>query len=191
MTIYELLTVLAVLTNAGLLVYTIDVMPSYSPSDHVWAFITFQFVCYSSLYTAHLFIPDTPKDVIIQLQRGDILVERIIQNVPEKGRTSNDILAEMRRDGILTGKINKVDSDEESEEDESTGGFFSTSLFGGGEGTGGRTEIGKKFTGAPQAFKGSISYRKAAFVGSPESRFSTLSHSKQNSTKHHVWQSQV
>ena len=93
MTIYELLTVLAVLTNAGLLVYTIDVMPSYSPSDHVWAFITFQFVCYSSLYTAHLFIPDTPKDVIIQLQRGDILVERIIQNVPEKGRTSNDILA--------------------------------------------------------------------------------------------------
>lgn len=46
-TIFLMLAVAAVLTNAGLIAFTMDVLDAYSESTKFWIFIGFQWICFS------------------------------------------------------------------------------------------------------------------------------------------------
>ncbi len=45
--IFLMISVAAVITNAGLAVFTMDVLDSYSEAFRFWTFILFQWVCFA------------------------------------------------------------------------------------------------------------------------------------------------
>eukprot|EP00622_Pseudochattonella_farcimen_P005099 FR740645.1.p1 GENE.FR740645.1~~FR740645.1.p1 ORF type:complete len:140 (+),score=2.39 FR740645.1:269-688(+) len=105
MTIYVLVSIFAVVTNAGLLMFTVDLFPSWSAVSKVWGFYVIQVVLYTAMYAAQVVIPDTPVDVEIQLKRGKALISRIINRSPDEDYNSaQEITEELRSEGFLKGK---------------------------------------------------------------------------------------
>jgi anoctamin-10/anoctamin-7 len=68
----------AVVTNAALIVFTMDLLNHYSTYRKFWIFIGFQWVMFTGQYVLATLVDDVPQQVEIQLQRADFINRKII-----------------------------------------------------------------------------------------------------------------
>jgi hypothetical protein len=76
-------TTICVVTNAGLIVFTMEVLKMYSDMTRMWIFIGFQWALFSLQYIIQVIIPDEPLQVGIQKQRANFLVSKILNKVKD------------------------------------------------------------------------------------------------------------
>ena len=79
--IFTFLSVAAVVTNAGLAVFTMDTFDNFSDSVRMWMFICFQYVCFMLQGLIMAVVPDEPEERVIQLKRTEFIVDKIIDKV--------------------------------------------------------------------------------------------------------------
>jgi len=95
-TIFLLISVAAVITNAGIVAFTSDTLDEITEAignDDVrfWFFIGFQWTCFLFQAALMAIIPDVPEDVEIQMNRCEYLSQKVIDFVPDdEGRELND-----------------------------------------------------------------------------------------------------
>lgn len=82
-TIFLTLSVIAVVTNAGLTVFTMNCLDHFSLVVRYWIFILFQWVCFTLQVIIMEAIPDVPEDIEIQLQRTEFIVDKLIDKVAD------------------------------------------------------------------------------------------------------------
>lgn len=82
--ILEIMSSLAVMTNAGIIVFTMNTFDEKSHSFRLWYFILFQWILLGFQMGLRAVIPDVPPEVTIQMARQKILVERAIYKIPGK-----------------------------------------------------------------------------------------------------------
>lgn len=78
-----MISIIAVVTNAGLTVFTMDVLDSYSETFRYWVFILFQWVCFILQAFIMAIIPDIPEEIEIQIERQDFIVRKLIDKVAD------------------------------------------------------------------------------------------------------------
>ena len=78
-----LLAIAAVLTNAGLIAFTMDVLDEYSETVRYWVFVGFQWLCFSLQMIIMEAIPDCPEEIDIQLQRTEFIERKLIDRVAD------------------------------------------------------------------------------------------------------------
>lgn len=80
-TIFLIISVSAVITNAALTVFTMDTLDGFSFQFRMWVFIGFQWACFALQMIIMAVIPDVPEEIDIQLQRTDFIVDKLIDKV--------------------------------------------------------------------------------------------------------------
>ena len=78
------MSVAAVLTNAGLITFTMSTFNSHSTSTRFWIFVAFQWACFALQYIIMEAIPDVPEEIEIQLQREEFIVRKLIDKVGDE-----------------------------------------------------------------------------------------------------------
>lgn len=81
--IFLALSVIAVVTNAGLTVFTMNCLDHLNLVARYWIFILFQWVCFILQVIIMEAIPDVPEDIDIQLQRTEFIVKKLIDKVAD------------------------------------------------------------------------------------------------------------
>eukprot|EP01035_Chromulina_nebulosa_P019942 gene19942-25908_t len=120
-TIFTILSVASVVTNAGLICFTMDVLsggsnsntqdPSYSYAGKLWIFLGFQWVMLSIQFILSAAIPDIPEQVDIQLQRANFIVSKIINQdsdedfIDPKHAESAETFGANKRSSLVTTVI--------------------------------------------------------------------------------------
>jgi len=82
--IFTIISVAAVITNAGLICFTMDVLWKYSLEGRLWIFIGFQWVLIGIQFIAQAVIPDVPREVEIQEQRIEFINEKVVEKVADE-----------------------------------------------------------------------------------------------------------
>jgi len=82
--VFNLLIIMAVSTNAGLICFVMKNVLTCSPAMKVWAFVIIQYGVFSLMYAVQEYVPDVPEDVELQLQRASYLVSKVIERVPDE-----------------------------------------------------------------------------------------------------------
>ncbi|CAM9174547.1 unnamed protein product, partial [Ectocarpus fasciculatus] len=82
--VMSIISVIAIVTNAGLICFTMDVLDDFSLSERIWIFFTFQWLLILVQQLIAYVIPDEPHDFIIQRQRTAFIVEKVINKVPDE-----------------------------------------------------------------------------------------------------------
>eukprot|EP01039_Chlorochromonas_danica_P004477 gene4477-4905_t len=82
--IFLMISVAAVITNAALTVFTMDTLDSFSFQLRMWIFVGFQWVCFSLQMIIMAVIPDVPEEIDIQLERRDFIVSKLIDKVEDE-----------------------------------------------------------------------------------------------------------
>lgn len=90
---YTVIAVAAVLTNAGITCFTMDVLSGYSDRIVYTVFIVFQLSCFAFQYCLMAVIPDEPEEVSIQMQRTEFLVEKFIKETPDDDFVLTELVA--------------------------------------------------------------------------------------------------
>lgn len=83
MTIFQFISVAAVITNGGLICFTMDVLP-YSLLTRVWLFIGFQWTLLLLQFGASEIVPDEPGDVSTQKERMEFITSKVIDRVEDE-----------------------------------------------------------------------------------------------------------
>jgi len=73
----------AVITNAALTVFTMNVLDSFSDSFRFWIFIGFQWICFSAQAIIMEAIPDEPEEIVFHKRRAVHLESKIIDRVED------------------------------------------------------------------------------------------------------------
>lgn len=82
--IFTLLAMVSVVTNAGLTVFTMDLLGHYRVAVQYWVFVLFQWVCFSLQVVVMFVIPDIPEAVRIQLRRTHFIVSKLIDKLADE-----------------------------------------------------------------------------------------------------------
>jgi hypothetical protein len=80
-TIFSLIATICVVTNAGIVVFTMRVLTMYSITLRMWLFIGFQWLIFTIQYIVEVAIPDEPYEVQIQIQRADFICNKLLKKV--------------------------------------------------------------------------------------------------------------
>lgn len=75
LSILQLTAVISVLTNSGILCFTMDLI-TFSGTGKIWLFIGFQYFIFVAMAIFAYLVDDVPYEVTIQLQRQEYLAER-------------------------------------------------------------------------------------------------------------------
>lgn len=75
--------VAGVVTNAGLIVFTMDVLDEYEDYIRYWVFILFQWAVYGFQSILMALVPDIPEEVAIQTERSEYFVSKLIDKEKE------------------------------------------------------------------------------------------------------------
>lgn len=89
--IFEVVAYAAVLVNSGLVAFTGSNAINYTWSERVWIFFGMAAGIFVVKYVIAEYIPDTPQEVDIQLQRQAFYYDKLVHNVPDD---DNDALLE-------------------------------------------------------------------------------------------------
>jgi hypothetical protein len=81
--IFVLTSIVSVVTNAGLIIYTMTVFDFLPLSSKLFIFIGFQWFCYTLQFLLMEAIPDIPEEVIIQHKRSDFIVSKVIDKIAD------------------------------------------------------------------------------------------------------------
>jgi len=85
MPIFQFLSIAAVITNGGLICFTMDVLwDRFSLAGRLWIFIGFQWVLIAAQFVAQAVIDDCPREVEIQLERMEFINLKIIERVADE-----------------------------------------------------------------------------------------------------------
>ena len=76
--IMELMIIIAVCTNAAVVIFTMKTFNNYSDFERMGIFVLFQYGVFLIQYIIGALIPDEPEEVIIQRQRQDFIVSKLI-----------------------------------------------------------------------------------------------------------------
>jgi anoctamin-10/anoctamin-7 len=79
MSIFSIMSTICVVTNAGIIVFTMKVLDMYDITLRLWMFIGFQWFCFICQFIIQYAIPDEPLDVQIQIKRGEFIVNKLIR----------------------------------------------------------------------------------------------------------------
>jgi len=82
--IFSIISVVAVITNAGLICFTMDVLWDYSLQGRVWIFVGFQWVLIGIQFVAQAVIPDVPNEVEIQQERIAFMNDKVVEKVADE-----------------------------------------------------------------------------------------------------------
>ena len=82
--VMEIMIVIAVCTNAGIVVFTMTTFNSFTEAQRIGIFILFQYGVFAVQYVLSISIPDEPREVSIQRQRQDFLAKKLVDKVPDK-----------------------------------------------------------------------------------------------------------
>jgi uncharacterized protein YoxC len=82
-TIFMIISIASVVTNASLTIFTMSVTDHFSEFMRFWLYIGFQWSCFTIQAVIMEAVPDIPEAVLIQNQRTDFLVEKVIDQVPD------------------------------------------------------------------------------------------------------------
>ena len=82
--ILEIISVIAVLVNSGLVAFTGTIPVDYTWYNRIWIFIGMSFGIFLVKFVSAVVIPDIPEEVEIQLQRQQYILDKIIHNIPDE-----------------------------------------------------------------------------------------------------------
>jgi hypothetical protein len=86
--IFQLVSVLSVVTNAGLICFTMNVLDGEaSPAGRVWVFVGFQWILIAIQFYVQAVIPDVPEEVEIQISRNEVINEKLIEKINDEEST--------------------------------------------------------------------------------------------------------
>ena len=77
MVIFQVIALAAVVTNAGLLCFTMELL-TFSGVGKIWIFIGFQYVLIVSMIFFAWLVDDVPQETQIQLERQEYLNELVM-----------------------------------------------------------------------------------------------------------------
>jgi hypothetical protein len=90
--VLSIVSVVAIITNAGLICFTMDVFPDeWTLSRRIWVFVIFQWVMIAVQQLIAYIIPDEPKDFVIQRERTAFIVDKLIDLVPDEADDDDEI----------------------------------------------------------------------------------------------------
>lgn len=78
----------AVITNAGLICFTMDVLNEYDVYGRSWIFIGFQWTLIATQFFIQHMVPDVPEEAIIQEKRNEFIASKIIDRVEDEEAVS-------------------------------------------------------------------------------------------------------
>jgi anoctamin-10/anoctamin-7 len=78
--IFLVITILAVITNVGLIAFTAEDFDMLSGGDVVWVFFGCQYLAFVFMAIFSVLVPDTPYSVTIQKKRTEFLVSKLIEH---------------------------------------------------------------------------------------------------------------
>ena len=81
--VFSIIASLSVITNAGLVAFTMSVLDMYSISLRMWLFVGFQWFLFVLQYIIEVSVPDVPYEVQIQKKRTDHIVNKLILRIPD------------------------------------------------------------------------------------------------------------
>lgn len=81
--VFELMSSIAILTNAGLIVFTMKIFQDRSIIFRFWLFIGFQWIVFALQTLIRFSVPDTPLEVEIQIGRTEFIVRKLIDFEPD------------------------------------------------------------------------------------------------------------
>ena len=82
--IFAFISVAAVITNAGLICFTMDVLNMYPNYGRLWIFVGFNWVLIAIQFAAQAIVDDIPEEVEIQLERMKFIHDKLILDVPDE-----------------------------------------------------------------------------------------------------------
>lgn len=103
--VYELVTTASVITNAAMIVFTMQLVEGYTEFTQFWIFIGFQWVMFALQYIIGLLIPDTPREVTVQKNRSDYFNRKIIlREIDDDAEDDDAVKVQMAsdKDGMQT-----------------------------------------------------------------------------------------
>jgi len=86
---FMLIVISAVITNAGISVFTLTQFNYLNGTYKIWMFIIFQWACFSVQAFLIYLVPNIPWEVQIQQARKNFLVSKIIDKVPDPPDTDS------------------------------------------------------------------------------------------------------
>ena len=89
-TVFSAVAVIAVVTNAGLICFTMSLLDDYVISTRMWIFFGFQAALILIQQFIDFLIPDEPLDVTIQRRRNEFIVSKVIDKVPDEEEDESD-----------------------------------------------------------------------------------------------------
>jgi hypothetical protein len=101
--IFNIISVVAVVTNAGLVCFTMDVLDGYTLATRVWIFVGFQWSLFAVQFMSALLIDSEPEEVRIQKLRAACMHEKVVDKY---------------EDDDYGREIQYCESDDEEEEEE-------------------------------------------------------------------------
>jgi anoctamin-10/anoctamin-7 len=81
--IFSVVATISVITNAGIIAFTMSVLEMYSFQVRVWLFIGFQWLCFLSQFIIQVAVPDVPYEIEIQQQRTEHIYNKLILRIPD------------------------------------------------------------------------------------------------------------
>ena len=81
--IFLLISIAAVLTNAGITVFTMSTLDNWSTQNRYWTFILFTWVCFLTQAVVMAAIPDIPESIELHQARAEFLQSKIIDKVED------------------------------------------------------------------------------------------------------------
>jgi anoctamin-10/anoctamin-7 len=82
--VFSVISIVAIVTNGGLICFTMSVLEDFDISTRVWIFFAFQWAMILSQQAIAYLIPDEPSDFITQRMRTRFLVSKVIDRVPDE-----------------------------------------------------------------------------------------------------------
>jgi hypothetical protein len=87
--ILEIMAVVAVFVNAALVAFTSTVVTDFTWNQRIWIFMGMSCGILVAKYLLSIAIPDTPRDVAIQIDRQEYIVGKLFKNIVEEDSGSS------------------------------------------------------------------------------------------------------
>ena len=81
--IFTSIAKIAVVTNAGIAIFTMPTFDAYGFGYKVWLFVWFQYICFAFQGMVMVMVPDMPESRLIQLKRAEFINSKLIDKLPD------------------------------------------------------------------------------------------------------------
>jgi hypothetical protein len=82
--VFSLVALIAIITNAGLICFTMSILDDFKLTFRIWVFFAFQWALIITQQIIAYVVPDEPRDFITQRNRQKFIVSKVIDLVPDE-----------------------------------------------------------------------------------------------------------